>query len=196
MSYGCFAPPDTKTFNVSICVPDDATEGVHIFTVNAFDEADVGYGEQIVSIEVIVKIPVDIDIKPGSCPNPFNGKSQGSVPVAILGAAGFDVTTIDPASITLAGVPIMLKHVSYADVSAPIGDPAECYDCFDEDTDLVDGYLDLVLKFDTQLLKDAIDGAFLPEDRERDDCVELELVGLTLDGVPIEGSDSMVIRTK
>ena len=47
---------------------------------------------------------VDIDIKPGSCPNPFNGKSKGSVPVAIVGTGEFDVTDIDITSIELAGV--------------------------------------------------------------------------------------------
>jgi hypothetical protein len=35
------------------------------------------------------------DIKPGSCPNPINLNNHGLIPVAILGNAGFDVTTID-----------------------------------------------------------------------------------------------------
>lgn len=47
----------------------------------------------------IVVCPVPIDIKPQSCPNPINVKSRGVLPVAILGTAEFDVTTIDPASI-------------------------------------------------------------------------------------------------
>lgn len=52
-SYACFSPPATKIFNATICVPDDATEGPNVFTVNAFDENNVSYGEQIVSIEVV-----------------------------------------------------------------------------------------------------------------------------------------------
>lgn len=39
-----------------------------------------------------------IDIKPGSFPNPINVKSNGVIPVAILGTAGFDPTTIDQAT--------------------------------------------------------------------------------------------------
>ena len=38
---------------------------------------------------------VEIDIKPGSDTNPINLKSEGVIPVAILGAADFDVTTVD-----------------------------------------------------------------------------------------------------
>jgi hypothetical protein len=132
-------------------------------------------------------IDVDVDIKPGSCPNPFNPKSRGSVPVAILGAAAFDVNEIDLDSLLLAGVPIEPNNVLIADVSAPLGDPNDCYNCFDEDSDVVDGYLDLVVKFDTQLLKDAIGPA------AKEACIKLELVGLTLSGAPIEGSDSMRI---
>ena len=49
-------------------------------------------------------LQVIVDIKPGSCPNPLNVKSSGVLPVAILGTADFDVTTIDATSIRLAGV--------------------------------------------------------------------------------------------
>ncbi|MHC4725285.1 MAG: hypothetical protein ACYS9V_13755 [Planctomycetota bacterium] len=51
-----------------------------------------------------VLIPVSIDIKPGSCPNPLNINSKGVLPVAILGTGDFDVQEIDPASIRLADV--------------------------------------------------------------------------------------------
>src|SRR4030042_5245628 len=46
-------------------------------------------------------VAVAVDIKPGSCPNPMNVKSRGVLPVAILGTAEFDVTTIVPESIQL-----------------------------------------------------------------------------------------------
>lgn len=146
-----------------------------------------------------------IDIKPGSCPNPFNGKSQGSVPVAIVGHAGFDVSLVDLDSLLLAGVPIVPENVLIADVTQPGDyDPADCYDCFNEDDYLTldtdgdgvpdtyegDGYLDLVVKFDTQALAAAIGPA------AREECIELELVGLTLGGLDISASDSMVIKTK
>ena len=38
---------------------------------------------------------VGVDIKPGSYPNPINLKSNGSVPVALLGSADFDVSSVD-----------------------------------------------------------------------------------------------------
>jgi hypothetical protein len=162
-------------------------------------------------------ITVAIDIKPGSCPNPFNAKSKGSVPVAIVGTDSFDVTDVNVASLTLMGVPIVPDNVLIADVTQPDGDPADCHNCFDADDpanfncDLIDatdpenpvpgtdgvmdaycgdGYDDLVVKFDTQALAAAIGAA------ARDDCVVLTLTGETLAGTPIVGSDSVVIKTK
>lgn len=38
---------------------------------------------------------VNVDIKPGSNTNVINLKSTGSVPVALLGSADFDVTSVD-----------------------------------------------------------------------------------------------------
>jgi hypothetical protein len=167
-------------------------EGTDVIVASFVDSQ----GATITSNEVtkewigIVIYQFRIDIKPGSCPNPFNGKSQGSVPVAILGNAAFDVTEVDLDSLRLEGVPIIPKHVGLEDVSAPVGDPEDCYNCFDEQVDSVDGYLDLVLKFDTQELAAAIGPA------PRDACVVLTLTGLTLSGEPFEASDSMVIKTK
>ena len=156
-----------------------------------------------------------IDIKPGSCPNPFNGKSKGSVPVAILGSADFDVTSVDPTTIELEGV-LALEKWGIADSTQAIDNYDNCTTCFDADdpanfncdlwdetgdepvsgTDgLVDaycgdGYPDLIVKFGTQALADAIGEA------DRDECVELRLTGLTNDGAEIEGYDSVLIRTK
>ncbi|MQY56694.1 hypothetical protein GH140_00640, partial [bacterium] len=48
-----------------------------------------------------IEIPVFVDIKPGSCPNPLNLKSKGVLPIAILGTEDFDVTKIDPATLIL-----------------------------------------------------------------------------------------------
>lgn len=96
------------------------------------------------------EIPVHVDIKPGSWPNPLNLKSKGVLSLAICGTEDFDVTTIDPASVRLTiegldgeGVPPL--RWSYEDVATPyIGE-----DCGGHDLD-GDGYLDLTLKFKTQ----------------------------------------------
>lgn len=42
---------------------------------------------------------VCIDIKPQSCPNSINLRSPGVVPVAFLTTAGFDATTVNPATV-------------------------------------------------------------------------------------------------
>jgi hypothetical protein len=47
------------------------------------------------------EIPVDIDVKCGSCPNSWNRDSNGVLPVAVLGREDFDVTQIDLASVTI-----------------------------------------------------------------------------------------------
>jgi len=44
---------------------------------------------------------VHVDLKPQSCPNPFNPESQGVLPVAILGTTDFDITDIDQSSVRL-----------------------------------------------------------------------------------------------
>jgi len=49
-------------------------------------------------------ITVALDIKPTSCPNPLNTKSNGVLPVAILGTEDFDVYDVDPVTVTLAGM--------------------------------------------------------------------------------------------
>jgi hypothetical protein len=126
-----------------------------------------------------------VDIKPGSCPNPLNVKSQGVLPAAILGTDTLDVTTIDPASVRLAGVEPLRWAIE--DVATPMADSAEDCECTTEGPD---GYDDLTLKFDTQAivaaLGDVEDGAEL----------ELTLTGALYDGTPIEGSDCIRVIKK
>jgi hypothetical protein len=155
----------------------------------------------------IVHMPVEVyvDIKPGSCPNPFNSKSKGSVPVAIVGTAEFDVTTVDPESICLVSpdgtVVCALEQWVIIDSTEPNdGDPAQCFDCFDaeanwncdldgdgvDDSYCGDDIDDLVVKFDTRELAAAI------RSEPRGGCVVLMLTGETQSGVPILGSDSVL----
>jgi hypothetical protein len=120
---------------------------------------------------------VDIDIKPGSCPNPLNVKSKGKLPVAILGSEDLDVYDVDVASVRLAGVEAIRS--SYEDVAAPVADPCDC-NCTTEGPD---GYLDLTLKFATEDIVDAIG-----EVCDVNEFV-LTLDGLLYDNTIIEGSD-------
>lgn len=77
------------------------------------------------------------DLRPGSCDNSLNTKSKGLLPAAILGTAALDVSTIDPASIRLAGVAPLRWSLE------DVGRPGSC-------AAGPDGIPDLVLKFDTQ----------------------------------------------
>ncbi|MFW9807858.1 MAG: LamG domain-containing protein [Candidatus Thorarchaeota archaeon] len=91
---------------------------------------------------------VSIDIKPESWPNPINMENTGVLPVAICGTEDFDVTSIDPASVVIAfeGIAETVSPLrwSYEDVATPfIGDP---YDGHEAGSD---GFMDLVLHFDT-----------------------------------------------
>ncbi|MFW9795180.1 MAG: nucleoside hydrolase, partial [Candidatus Thorarchaeota archaeon] len=90
-----------------------------------------------------------IDIKPGSWPNPVNLENHGVIPVAICGTDEFDVTKIDTLTLTMSlrrsFAVISPIRFSYEDVATPYtGDSWGGHDLES------DGYLDLVLHFDTQ----------------------------------------------
>lgn len=94
-------------------------------------------------------VPVYVDIKPGSWPNPINIGSRGVFAVAICGTTDFDVTTIVPESVRIyiegieEGVPPLCW--SYEDVATPYtGEPSGGHALGG------DGYLDLVFHFDTR----------------------------------------------
>lgn len=133
----------------------------------------------------VVIIPVPIDIKPQSCPNPLNVKSKGVLPVAILGTVDFDVTDIDLASIRLEGVAPIRSSIE--DVSTPLLEKQDECDCISEGEDGID---DLTLKFDTQEIVST-----LGEVADGDELV-LTLTGELSDGTPIEGKDCIIILSK
>jgi hypothetical protein len=129
-------------------------------------------------------IPVAMDIKPGSCPNPLNVTSRGVVPAAILGTEDLGVNTIDIASIRLAGVaPI---RSSSEDVATQVEDGNEC-ECTE---DGADGFTDLALKFETQEIVQTLGEV------DDGDVLTLTLTGTRQDGTPIEGTDCIVVRGK
>ena len=134
-----------------------------------------------------VELPVAVDIKPTSCPNPLNVKSKGVLPVAILGTEDFDVTTIDPETIRLnrsceGCVGVAPIRWDYEAVAKPFeGELCGCHE-------LNDTYMDLTLKFDTQELVEKLDLCPL-DDREE---IPLIITGNLKEedgGTPIEGED-------
>lgn len=117
--------------------------------------------------EVVARIKVKIDIKPGSFPNSINLKSKGVIPVAVFGTNEFNVSSIDPATVTLSGAPIKL-----AANSKPI------FSIKDVDGD---GLADLMAHMNSADL------------RLNSGDTTATLVGKTFDGIIIYGIDSVKI---
>jgi hypothetical protein len=140
------------------------------------------------------RVCVDVDIKPGSWPNPLQLKSKGVLPVAVCGTEDFDVTTIDPETVKLTleglGVGVHALRWSYEDVATPyMGEPYGGHDLGR------DGYLDLTLKFKTQEVIATL-GLDAFDDR---DVVILMLTGnlkAEFDGTAIHGQDYIWILHK
>lgn len=127
---------------------------------------------------------VFFDVKPGTCPNPVNARSRGTLPVAILGTADLDVRTIDPTTLLIDGS-ASPQRWSIEDVASPFtGDAVSvpvpfsgdltCDDCL-ETAPGGDGVDDLTLKFEVQDVIAAVDtddrhgGDGEPNDHEADD---------------------------
>jgi hypothetical protein len=170
--------------------------GIHVVglkVTNSFDESDEV--DTVVNVvEPPPAIPVAFDIKPQSCPNPLNTKDKGRLPVAILGSETFDVTQIDPTSIRLehlSGVsPVTWALEDTATPYEPYTGKEGIYDCTEAGPD---GYLDLVVMFDTQevvaALGEVSDG----------DVLVLHLTGNLMpeySGTPIAGEDVVRIVKK
>ncbi|MHC4462437.1 MAG: PKD domain-containing protein [Planctomycetota bacterium] len=167
------------TYLQSLGLIVDHTYDIHLKVTDSEGQSDVNGS----TLTIVPKpaIEVAVDIKPGSCPNPVNVKSKGVLPVAILGSEDFDVNSIDVASIRLAGVAAIRS--SYEDVATPVSDANEC-EC---STEGPDGFLDLTLKFETQMIVEAIG------EISNGDELTLELIGVLSDETSIEGSDCIII---
>jgi hypothetical protein len=118
-------------------------------------------------------IYVAIDIKPGSYPNSINCKNKKEeIAVAVLTTEDFDALTVDHTTVTFEGA-------SEIHVDKRSGLPIQHI----EDIDL-DGDMDLVFHFnlrDTALTCGSTIG---------------QLKGLTYDGIPVEGTDSLRMITR
>jgi len=112
---------------------------------------------------------VSIDVKPGSDPNSFQCGSKGNLPVAILGSASFDATTVDVSTVTLEGAVNALTKSEIKDVNK-------------------DGFLDMVVYFASTQVSAEI-GCPLPKNTD----VSLTIAGETTGGVNFSGSDVLRI---
>ncbi len=170
------------TYLQSIGLLVNNTYNIHLKVTDGEGQSDVN--DSTLTIIPTPALLVFVDIKPGSCPNPLNVKSSGVLPAAILGTADFDITTIDPTSIRLAGVSPLRS--SFEDVAGPPADSNDC-NCTEGGPD---GFLDLTLKFKTRDIVEAIG------DVNYGDTLTLKLTGVTIGERPIEGTDCILISGK
>ena len=176
--------PQLDEFN--FVVPDSViVAGENILAVRAIDRGAVSFIDVRVEGEPGA-IPVNVDLKPASCPNPINLRMRSRkavIPLAILGTPDLDVMDIDPSTVTLEG--ISARRWSFDDVSAPLPpDPDECQ-CT---TDGPDGFPDLVMHFNYLALVQALgpqqNGALVP----------VIVSGQLTDGAYFIGQDCVLIR--
>ena len=120
-----------------------------------------GYYDVAVDAQVTVAsstVSVALDIKPQFCPNPLNVTANGLLPVAVVGTEEFDVASIDPASLTLAGVaPIYTAYEDVAEPFYPLTGRIASYDCTSGGSD---GIVDLTLKFRAQEVAEALQALY------------------------------------
>jgi len=112
-------------------------------------------------------LQVEVDVKPGTFPNRLNLGSRGTLPVAILSSRAFDAARVNPATVSLAGSPVVKQkdnlRASLRDVNR-------------------DGLNDLIVH------------VFVPFLKLKAGDTRAVLKASTFDGTPVEGSDSVQAR--
>ena len=162
--------PRTNTWSTDTAMPTVRTEvAAGVVDDVLYAVGGVNQTLEILSVNEAFSpfLPVTIDIKPGEANNTVNLKSNGTVLVAILSSASFGATTVDPATVTLAGASVAtqgrgIPMTTVADLNR-------------------DGRLDLLLHFRTQDLQLA------------PTSTEAVLKGTTFSGQRIRGADSIRI---
>jgi hypothetical protein len=132
-------------------------------------------GPQMFTITVLPQVTVALDINPHKNPNIVNLKSNGPVDVVVFTTADFDAADVDVSDLSL---------IRFGDSS--LAEPARVSPTRAVMRDIDhDGDEDLILRFSLKHIKGA--GALV------ETSTEAELTGLTTDGVPLRGTDSVEI---
>src|SRR4029077_14114102 len=134
----------------------------------------------------VTGVHVSVDIKPTSVPIPINIGAVGTLPVAILGTATFNVSTVDPSSVKLNGVSPLRSGLE--DTTTPFtGALVNSTSCT---TAGRDGYTDLVLSFSNPAVSASLGNV------TNGQVLVLTLTGnlkAQYGGTPITGQDIVVI---
>jgi len=193
-AYGDDAPPDSgSAFAFSLgtdCNDNDRVDFCDIRDRRSDDADDNDVPDEC---ETII---ASLDIKPGACPNRVNRRSHGTLQAALVGSDSFDVRQVDTEFLALRradGVGGEVRPLSgppgpriqIKDVATPFD--GELCDCHELERDGID---DLVLRFHTDELVEALELESLPTDVS----VKLSLSGTLLDGTPFEASDCILLR--
>lgn len=185
------ASPDSVTLRAKVNLDTPTIPGTRIINKATIKPINMIGGETTVVEETDVCVPppvidVDVDVKPGSWPNPINIVSKGVFAAAICGTEDFDVSTIDPSTVKICieGTAEGISPIrwSYQDAATPFTGPegeghALCGD----------GYLDLLFHFDTQAVVTALGLA-----GHVGQTIPLMIKGNLLEsagGTPIQGQD-------
>jgi len=128
-------------------------------------------------------IHIDIDIRPGLCPNHLRLESALTIPIAVLGTVDFEVFRIDPASVRISrdGIDGEVRPVgwAYTDVGTPlIGGLCACH------KRRGDGLDDLEFSFQ---IGDIVDALTL--EGQAGKTIPLTLSGTLETGETFEGAD-------
>ena len=134
---------------------------------------------------------LELDIKPGSCPNPINTGAGGVVPVSVLGTASFDVALVNLATVRLGrvdgtgGTIAPTGTIAYEDTGTPFADDGcDCHAATG------DGITDLSLKF----AKPALVATLLLESEPPSSYLPLQLTGELIDGTPFVAYDCIRVQ--
>lgn len=189
-----FNDPDDELYNLIPYVNNGDTQ-ISVFTENPSTDDNILFACFFLTVKASIGLEVPMDIKPTSCPNPFNikifeeepnnSKSMrgGVLPVALLGTDFLDVNDIDPATLLLEGVAPV--RYNYEDVTTPVvGEDCECT------TDGPDGFRDLTLKFRSSDIAAALGPV------SGGDYIELTLTGNLYDGTPFVTRDCVRILAR
>jgi hypothetical protein len=133
----------------------------------AYDFVVVANGIPSNSHQVVYPETVAIDVKPGSDPPRINPRSNGTTPVAILSSSTFDAPAqVDQSTLTFGST----------------GNEPSLSFCSGAEDVNADGMADLVCHFTTNLTGFQSSGS-----------TNATLKGKTITGIPIQGTDTVVI---